>query len=194
MALIPCVECGRKVSTKAASCPGCGAPISLSIAAAEEAAAAAEEDADEEVDEDESDEFFSLRCAKCRKVFSAPEAQCEAGSSWVCPHCKHEREYEAFGMCPACGKAAGFALQGLGEVLGEIGLSSIGAHLNPLGILSQVGRIFDSIPSGVAVGKCTLCGVVCVVCPNCEVINEFEGDAASTVVVCRECQTEFRHP
>ena len=44
MALIPCVECGRKVSTKAASCPGCGAPISLSIAAAEEAAAAAEEE------------------------------------------------------------------------------------------------------------------------------------------------------
>lgn len=27
MALIECGECGREVSDKAASCPGCGAPI-----------------------------------------------------------------------------------------------------------------------------------------------------------------------
>jgi len=28
MALIECSECGQQVSSKAASCPGCGAPIS----------------------------------------------------------------------------------------------------------------------------------------------------------------------
>jgi hypothetical protein len=31
MALIKCVECGREISDKATICPGCGAPISLSI-------------------------------------------------------------------------------------------------------------------------------------------------------------------
>lgn len=27
MALVPCGECGKEVSTKAESCPGCGAPV-----------------------------------------------------------------------------------------------------------------------------------------------------------------------
>ena len=30
MALISCTECGKEVSDKASSCPGCGAPIALS--------------------------------------------------------------------------------------------------------------------------------------------------------------------
>jgi TM2 domain-containing membrane protein YozV len=33
MALIECNECGRQVSDKAASCPGCGAPISAAVVA-----------------------------------------------------------------------------------------------------------------------------------------------------------------
>jgi hypothetical protein len=43
MALIKCRECGREVSTEAAACPGCGAPIK---AMAEQAAAAEKKTAD----------------------------------------------------------------------------------------------------------------------------------------------------
>lgn len=32
MALIPCVECKREISTLATACPGCGAPVSASLA------------------------------------------------------------------------------------------------------------------------------------------------------------------
>ena len=31
MALIKCVECSREISDKASACPGCGAPISISV-------------------------------------------------------------------------------------------------------------------------------------------------------------------
>ena len=30
MALINCEECGKEISDKAASCPGCGAPVAMS--------------------------------------------------------------------------------------------------------------------------------------------------------------------
>ena len=31
MALIQCSECGKSISSKAASCPGCGCPVEVSV-------------------------------------------------------------------------------------------------------------------------------------------------------------------
>lgn len=61
--LLPCPDCGRQVSRRAASCPSCGCPISVPVA--------------------ENDTVFA--CSQCQQRFSVPASA--LGKKVSCPHC-----------------------------------------------------------------------------------------------------------